>query len=220
MAKFFEHSFRSLIAAMTLTLFTGCIVTRSDVKELEQKKVVQDQVVNLQKANADQASKFSEINTDLRELNGRIDVVENKIVQIHSLLKERQGGDAQKSQELERKVSALQEEIVKLEGQVVVMAQELQSLKAAPAPSDAKSAFESAEDLFEKKEWKKAILAYQKFRDSNPKHRKFPKATLRIGLAFNELGMKDEARTFFEEVVAKYPQSEEAKQAKSKLKKK
>ena len=60
-------------------------------------------------------------------------------------------------------------------------------------------------------------MAYQKFRDQNPKNKKFAKATLKIGLAFNELGLKDEAKTFLEEVVAKFPQSEEAKQAKSKL---
>lgn len=210
----------SSLIFVSCLLLTGCVMTRNDVKEMEQKKAVQDQVVNLQKSAADQSTRFSEINSDMRDLNGRIDVVENKITQVNNQLRDQKGGDAQRSQELEKRVSALQEEIVKLEGQIVVMAQELQALKAAPTPVDAKTAFESAEDLFEKKEWKKAILAYQKFRDANPKSKKFPKATLRIGLAFNELGMKDEAKTFFEEVLAKYPSSEEAKQAKSKLKKK
>lgn len=218
MAIPFRIASRLVVGVSAATVLSGCIMTRNDVKDMEQKKLVQDQVVTLQKSAADQTAKFNEINTDLREMNGRIEVLEKQVGQLALLLKDKQGGDAQKNSELERKLSALQEEIVKLEGQVVVMAQDLQNLKTQKAPASDKSSFRAAEELFAKKEWKKAILAYQKFRDKNPKSKKFPKATFRIGLAFTELGLTDEAKTFFEEVIAKYPKSDEARKAKSRLK--
>jgi TolA-binding protein len=62
-------------------------------------------------------------------------------------------------------------------------------------------------------------LNYQKFREASPKSKKLSEATLKIGISFQELGMKDEARTFLEEVVSKYGSTPAAKVAKSHLKK-
>ncbi|HND86321.1 MAG TPA: tetratricopeptide repeat protein [Pseudobdellovibrionaceae bacterium] len=39
-----------------------------------------------------------------------------------------------------------------------------------------------------------------------------------MAYAFQQMGMKDEAVTFYQDVVAKYPKSEEARKAKVKLK--
>lgn len=205
---------------------SGCLMTRGDVKEAEQKKNVQDQVVTLQKTNADQNSRFSEVNADLRELSGRVDVVENKVNIIARQSMERTGGEATRAQEMEKKLVLMQEEMAKVEGQIVILNQELQNLKSgreSKVEGDGgkdKNLLEVADEHFAKKEWKKAILAYQRFRDQNPKSKKFAKATLRIGSSFQELGMNDEAKTFFEEVVSKFPDSSEAKTAKAKLKKK
>lgn len=206
---------------------SGCLMTRGDVKEAEQGRKVQDQVITLQKTNADQNSRFSEVNSDLRELSGRVDVVENKINIIARQSMERTGGEATRAQELEKKLALMQEEMAKVEGQIVILNQELQNLKAGRESkadggegSKDKNLLEVADDHFGKKEWKKAILSYQRFRDQNPKHKRFARATLRIGLSFQELGMGDEAKTFFEEVVSKYPDSAEAKTAKTKIKKK
>ncbi|PWU15306.1 MAG: hypothetical protein C5B49_12025 [Bdellovibrio sp.] len=220
-AKFYKfQEFHRGVAAVASFAFlaTGCLQTRTDLKEAEQKKAVQDQVVYLQKSAADQTAKFSDINNDLREMDGRIAALENKVNQVNTQLKDKQGGESQKNQDLEKRLSALQDEMAKIEGQMVVMAQEVQSLKSTGSPGgDGKNTFETGEDLFERKEWKKAILAYQRFRDQNPKSKKFVKATLRIGLSFQELGLHEEAKTFFEEVMNRFPQSDEAKVAKTKL---
>lgn len=223
MIRWFQYSFFSILV---LSL-SGCLMTRGDVKEAEQGRKVQDQVITLQKTNADQNSRFSEVNADLRELSGRVDVVENKINIIARQSLERTGGETSRAQELEKKMVLMQEEMAKVEGQIVILNQELQNLKAgreSKAESGdggkEKNLLDSADEHFEKKEWKKAILSYQRFRDQNPKHKRFAKATLRIGLSFQELGMNDEAKTFFDEVVSKYPSSAEAKTAKAKLKKK
>ncbi len=122
-----------------------------------------------------------------------------------------------------KKIQILQEEIGKLNEQVATLNSEVSALKASESNEKAdrgtkKDYFEIADDHFSKKEWKKAIVSYQKFREANSKHKKFPEATYKIGICFQELGLKEEAKTFFDEVIAKYPNSAEAKKAKAHLK--
>ena len=125
--------------AMALALNCSCsMMTRNDVKEQEQKKNVQDQVVNLQKNTADQNSRFSEINSDLRETNGRIEVLENKLNQLNTHLKDKQGSELQKSQDNDKRLAALQDELAKLEAQIAALNQEIQNLKAQPPPVEAR----------------------------------------------------------------------------------
>jgi TolA-binding protein len=211
-------SLKVLLVVPTLFL-SSCVMTRSDVKEVEQKKVVQDQVSTLQRSAADQAGRFGEINSDLREISGRTEVLENKINMLQRSQQEKSGGDNSRLSDQEKKLALMQEEMAKLEGQIVILNQEITSLKnrnEIKGDSEAasnKGLFEMAEDQFDKKEWKKSILTFQRFRDQNPKSKKFAKATLKIGQSFLELGLKDEAKTFFDEVITKYPDSAEAKLA-------
>ena len=199
-------------------------MTRGQVREVEQKHQMQDQVVTLQRSNADVSNRFSEIESDLRAMNGRVEVLENKLDK-SNLEKERVKAAADASHaDNGKKISLLQEEIEKLNQQVGTLNAELTAMKsAAPeASSDSKvgkkDLFDMGEEHFDKKDWKKAILNFQKFRDSNPKNKKFADATYKIGVSFQELGLKDEARTFFDEVISKFPNSAEAKRAKTRLK--
>jgi TolA-binding protein len=113
-----------------------------------------------------------------------------------------------------------------MQEQIGALTAELNAMKAATQESNAGTSasgkkadqFDVAEDLFAKKDWKRAILNYQKFRESNPRSKKVPEAIYKIGVSFQELGMKDEARTFFDEVIAKFPNSAEAKKARTRLK--
>ncbi len=218
-----RFTFRILLPVAFLSL-TACenFLTRNDVKEAEQKKQMQEQVVHLQKNTADTNNRFSDIESDLRGLNGRVEVVENKLNQSNQSSDKQRQASEQVANENAKKLLVLQEEVTKLTEQMNQMSAELTAMKSAEQESAAapakKDAFAQAEENFEKKDFKKAILGYQKFRDSNPKSKKFPEATYKIGVCFQELGMKDEARTFLDEVVAKFPASPEAKKAKTRLK--
>jgi TolA-binding protein len=207
-------------------LLTACpeLMTRSEVKEAQQKRQMEDQVTTLQKTNADATSRFDEIDEDLRKTHGRLDVVEN---QLNGVAQERQQMKTAQDQQilaLSQKVDLLQQEVVKLDNQMAAMSAAMLSAsnkpdEAAPAgKASARNLFEIGEDQYAKREWKRAILSYQKFRDSNPKSKKYPEATYKIGACFQELGMKDEAKTFFDDVIAKFPNSVEAKKAKIRLK--
>lgn len=89
----------------------------------------------------------------------------------------------------------------------------------APKLNVKSNPFDIAQEHFAKKEWKKAILSYQKYVDDFPKGKTVPDAKYRIGVCFQELGMKEEAAAFYEEVVAQYPKSEAGKRSKIRLSK-
>jgi TolA-binding protein len=215
----------SIIAVSFLGL-TACetLMTRGDVREVEQKRQMQDQVVTLQRTTADTNNRFSDIESDLRNLNGRVEVLENKSGQSGQERERTKALIEQSSNDSNKKMQILQDEVAKLHEKIDAMTAEMNAMKQAASESQAqavaskKDLFEIAEELFDKKDWRKAILNFQRFRDANPKHKHFADATYKIGVCFQELGMKDEARTFYDEVIAKFPNSPEAKKARTRLK--
>ena len=213
-----------LIAAAALFSLSGCLETRGDTKEQEEKLVLRKQMSTLQTANAEVNQRFQDVEDDLRKMNGRIEVVETKMAQSND--KAAKGTSA-----LEQKVttneSAYKEEFQKLHTEIddlkkqLVEMQETQKRVArvdAPAADNPKTQYQAAEANFEKKAWKEAILDYEKYRKAYPKGKEFSNATFKIGVSFQELGMVDEARAFYEEVIAKFPKSKDAKSAAAKLK--
>ncbi len=51
-----------------------------------------------------------------------------------------------------------------------------------------------------------------------PKSKRVPVTLLKIAQSFEALGMADDARGFYQELVEKFPKSSEAKKAKARLK--
>ncbi|MDG0816922.1 tetratricopeptide repeat protein [Bdellovibrio svalbardensis] len=219
-----------VVVALTGLMLTGCLQTRNDVRDNEQRHVMQQQVSTLQKTNADVGNRFSDLEEEMRSLTGRVDVVENKLGQSNSGVESALKSSQQQNMDLSQKVVLLQDALVKMDKQMDAMNSEIQALKAnqAAAASRAsevsskkesrKDGYEAGQEFFTKKDWKQAILQYQKYRDESPKGSHFADATYKIGVAFQELGMKDEAKTFYDEVVSKYPKSEEARRAKIRIK--
>lgn len=215
---------RTLFIFLPLVLFTGCLKTRNEVNDGDSRRVMQQQTVAMQKANAE--SRVAELEEELRILNGRLDVVENNAGKKESSAENAVKTSQQQAAEANQRMLLLQEALTKQEQQLNQLNAELQGLRAeksaAVAEKTAKDAkkdsYEAAQEFFEKKNWKQAILNYQKSRDDHPKGKTFADATYKIGVSFQELGMKDEAKTFYDEVIAKFPKSEEARRAKIRLK--
>lgn len=74
------------------------------------------------------------------------------------------------------------------------------------------------ESHYSQTQYKKAILDYSELTDSYPKSKRMPQTLMKIGLAFEALGMKADAKVFFQQLVDKYPKSAEAKKAAPKVK--
>jgi len=66
------------------------------------------------------------------------------------------------------------------------------------------------------KKHREAILAYQKVRETWPKSRYVPDALYKLGLSFQALGLRNEAKQFLEEA-AKFPSQEAGKLARERL---
>ncbi|WP_413575878.1 tetratricopeptide repeat protein [Bdellovibrio sp. HCB290] len=225
-----------LVTLAAISLFmTGCLQTRNDVRNNEQRQVYQSQVTTMQRANADASERVTDLQEQMRALNGRLDVVENS--QQNANLEKQLKAAQQQNEVLTKKVEVLQESLTKMENQIYQQAAVLNAMNANRQAAEAaekaatekaaaekavekskRGSYEVAQEHFNKKDWKQAILSYQKYRDESPKGTHFADATYKIGVSFQELGMKDEAKTFFDEVLSKFPKSDEARRAKIRLK--
>lgn len=101
------------------------------------------------------------------------------------------------------------------QGAVDSLSKYLGSSKAAQAEE---ATFLRGEAYFALNDYKKAIVDYSKFPEKYTRSRRMPTALYKIGQSFEALGMKDDAKGFYQELVDKFPASAEAKKAKPKLK--
>jgi tol-pal system protein YbgF len=74
-------------------------------------------------------------------------------------------------------------------------------------------------EIYYREKWyEKAILEYQKVIENYPSGNKVPAALLKQGLAFLNIGDKPNSRHILEDLIKKYPKTNEAKIAREKLK--
>ncbi len=168
----------------------------------------------------------------LRNLSGRIDVVENQIGQLNAANSGEKGEVAKSKKELEGKFVAYEEALKKLEVQVAALSDEVIKLREdmskktdkpdKPEPKagkkNAAAAYEEGENLLAQKKWREAIISFEEYRKNHPKGKHYSDATYKIGVCMQEIGMRAEAKLFYDEVVAKFPGSKEAKKATYRLK--
>lgn len=226
-----------------LIVTTGCLRTREDLKEVETSKAMRTQVDSLQKVHADSNSRLEDLMDQNRQLNGRIEELEQRLSQTAQA----QGSgkeDLQKSLgESKRQSEILQEGILKLENQVQALQEEIVTLKtnksgssktagnkddgnkSGAKDSDKGKPKDKEKDLidvalgdFQEKKWKEAILNFDQYREKYPTGKYAPEATYKTGVSFQELGMNDEAKVFYKEVTEKFPKSDMSKKAQIRLK--
>jgi len=200
---------------------TACLKTRSDMNEEEEKKIMQSQMSQLQRSKADQEANIQNYENQMRLLYGRVETLEHQVTQLSS----DNESLTKKLQENDERFKQLEQALLQVEqGQVVALKPATQpEAQAAPTNAVKKkeskklTPFDEAEEHFEKKHYKKAVVLYQKYRDKNPGGPEIAEATLKIGMCFQEMKMNKEARVFYEEVVEKFPKSKIAKLAQSRL---
>lgn len=209
----------AVLAAFYLLVLPACLETRASVREAEEKQVLRKQVSTLQQSSADVSARFQDLEEDQKRITGRVEALENKAeqnqgasekttAQVDAKLKENDAIYREEFSKLNLSIEALRAQIA-----------ELQQRAVTPTPAvKGDVAFQEAEQKFIDKNWKEAILDYERYRKAFPKGKNFAVATLKIGASFQEMGMADEAKAFYEEVVAKFPKSKEAGRAQAKLK--
>lgn len=217
---------RTICTVVMLSL-VGCVKTRQQLRaedgtsdmELRKQTASQQAPPPYKEKAPPTGYRFEEMDDQIRNLNGRLDTVENRLGQMDAASAGEKQSVTAMATAIDAKFLAYEEEIKKLKAQVQELVDnQKKPSAAAPAPAKGKSAYDEGEELFNKKQWKEAIVEYQKYRDGNPRGKLYADATYKIGVCFAELRMKDEAKAFFEEVIAKSPNSKEAKKAAFRMK--
>lgn len=187
-----------LVAFTLLTSTTACLQTRQALRRqgspAEQKKGVE-------------TAQLDEVNQDFRTLYGRVEVVENQMAEIKE--NPEVAELKMKVAQLETKVALLEESLVQLNG----------AAKKGFPGAKKKGPWTKGNEYYGQKKWENAILSFEEYRKKYPKGKSYSDATYKIGMSFKNLGMKQDAKAFFKEVVDRYPKSKAAKQAKTQLKK-
>jgi TolA-binding protein len=207
-----------------LTALSGCLMTQEDIQAQEEQKQLKDQVSSIQRTRADADQRNSDFQSDLRVVAGRVETLE------HNQQVSKQSEQADMSA-LKKTIDTQGETIKQLEQHLDATEAKLmaaiQAVTAAPAPLEkastsstskkGESLFSEGEALFAKKEFKKALVKYQTFREKSPKAAKASEATYKIGVCLTEIGLKKEAKEIFQETIDNYPSSPSAKKAKFRI---
>ncbi len=210
-----------LLAAVALML-SGCLVTRDEIREDQQQPPSQQQVQQ-----ADEANRLDEIDGEIRTLRGRVGDLENNLNTSDADRTNKSAALAERVKALEDRSKIYEDELSKLDSEYLQIAQKVEALRAsydalqqarAKKKLSKKNSYKIASGSFNKKNWKEAIVDYQKYRELNPHGDHYAEATYKIGVAFNKLGMKPEARTFYTEAAQKFAKSKWGKKAVKKLK--
>ncbi len=195
-------------------VLAGCLQTRGNLKQdnptyTAPSKAPSHTVEQTKKAEV--AAAKVDTDSEFRELYGRLETVEKQVKD--SKDNEYVKGLEVKVQQMEAKMALLETTVADLNAKAKAPP------PPPPAPAKVAGPLENGDKAYDKKEWEDAILAYEEYRKKNPKGSDYAHATFRIGLSFQNMGLKDDAKAFFKEVVEKYPKTKEADLAKGKLKK-
>ncbi len=78
--------------------------------------------------------------------------------------------------------------------------------------------FLRADTYYAQKQYKKAIIDYSKFPEKFTTSKRMPTALFKIGQSFDAMGMKEDAKGFYQELIEKFPKAPEAAKARKKVK--
>lgn len=210
-----------LFIAIALVSLSGCLTTRDQLRETANARESQ-----AQQQQAMQTARYSDLEQDLREMKGKVAALENQLNMTQSEKNQIEARGAGERSQFESRLKMYEEALNKMEAQYLALSQKVESMHNEPAPAkeEAKTSgksklgsFEQGEEDLKNKNFRQAIVSYQKYREANPKGKNYPEATYKMGVCFQELKMKDEASPFFNEVIEKFPKSKSADKAKIRL---
>ena len=222
---------RFLFLVLGLAVLTGCpFQTREEIRQQEEEKQLKESVNSIQRQKADSELRYADIQNDLRVVAGRVDTLDHNNQVSSQNTRQQIDGLKKLIQDQNEKIHLLEQHIDATEQKLSGAIQALASNPPPPqnsGPSNIKETpnskkqesnhFEEAEGLFTNKEFKKAIVKYQAYRDKAPHGAKAAEATYKIGVCFSELGLKRDAKDFFQETIESFPGTTQAKKAKKRL---
>lgn len=235
---------RLFIAGSCLVFTSGCLMTRAQMKETQSGDSNSGAVVGHNEPTPVNSSSYAteELKSEVTRLNGRIEELERSQANTSKNYKESDEykAMAKRIDDLEKAQLEALEQLKKVQAQqppperkdlFELAKKELtaKNYKAAvdnfnrylenPKAQFAEQAlYLRGEAQFQLKSFKSAILDFANFPEKFTKSDLYPKALLRIAQSYEALGMKEESKAFYVDIVDKFPKSAEAKTAKKKIK--
>ena len=181
---------------------SACLRTRSELSAMHkvQEATYQQEKIR-QQQEAALSLRFQEIDNQMRQVYGRLETLEAS-VKSNSKPNNR---ETNHNQEVWERIKLLEQEIESLKNQ-------------PPKNKKTQSIFSRAEEDFANHRWKEAALGFERYRNENPKGSNYVLATYKIGVSFEELGEKDNAKLFYQEIIKKFPKHRLYKSAQYRLK--
>lgn len=239
-----KPAFQILLCIAMTTIASGCLKTRAQLKE--DGDPARDETIPGQITEVQPQGQYiiDEIKSEITRLTGRIEDLERARQEAMSTNTAAEQEQAKKLEErvvqLEQAQASMIEAIKKIQaslpmpdetevfekGKAHLLSKEyepaIDALTAYLKNPKGKHAEEATilrgDAYYELKQYKKAIIDYSKLPEKFQKSKRIPAALFKIGLSFEALGLKEDAKSFFQELTDKYPKSAEAKKAKPKLK--
>ncbi|MBI4924516.1 MAG: tetratricopeptide repeat protein [Bdellovibrio sp.] len=239
-----KKTLKVFIILCLILVLSSCLKTRSQLKEdgMDAPDTVNNPVSTEVKDVKPQGQYIvDEIKSEITHITGRIEELERNLKQgTNAANKEEVKKLENRMTELEQAQLAILESLKKLQATVPIPdnlefyekgRMQFQSkdyrgavdtfteyLKAQKPKRGEDALFLRAESYYLLKDYKKAIIDFSKFPEKYQKSSKLSLALYKIGLSFESLGMKEDAKGFYQELVEKFPKSKEASRAKAKLK--
>lgn len=220
-----------VVLALGLSVLSGCLLqTREDLEKQNEDKQLKEQVSSIQKSKADTEVRYSDLESEIRALNGRSETLEHNQQVYHQAsvqdtvaMKKAIEAQNDRAKLIEQRLDALD---ARLNSAIQTMASAPAQTTSAPTAEAAPVAtgkkgdsktYAEGEALFSKKEFKKALVKFNSYREKNPKGPKASEATYKIGVCLGELGLKKEAKEIYQETIDNFPGTPSAKKAKFRL---
>ena len=171
--------------------------------------------------------RLNELETQIQSLRSEVEILQNQLSSQTFRDQQPVKHKSKKAYEealfnFEKSLKKLQRRIEKLEsskkqGRLSKKFKKVSKAKTKKTKKPRNTLLTKAEQAFRKKSWARSIQLFEDYRKTIKKGRSYRKATYKMAVAFQQLGLKKEARSFLEELVKKHPQSLEAKAAQKKL---
>jgi len=162
-------------------------------------------ISEVRKQNAEMTSKLMNSEEDLRIKDGRIEELEVYIKQLEKQNKSSLKTVTEERDAYRESLAALNKEKVMLLKELALMKEDYKetNIKLKWANTPVNEMLKTGDKLFEEKKWTEAVTAYQSYREKSSKKKSadYAMVTYKIGVCFQELGLKNEAKTFYKSVV-------------------
>jgi len=235
----FKKSVIAVFLIFIISAPSGCLKTRSQIKNDDQ----QPESADSNKTSGPQKDDYGleEIKNEITRISGKLDDVEhNQQLQNTAELKETLSKLDARIAEVEKEFKEMKDKTQKeaaiastptkdlfaeasqflKEKNYEAAAEKYQEIlsKGVKNKEAAEAHYGMGESEFGLKDYKKAIVEYSKVQDSFAKSPRIPSSLYKIGVSFEYLNMQTEAKGFYNELLQRFPNSLEAKKARTRLK--